>query len=91
MTTSSPMCRDKSLSLGHDEPPRKNTYTGNKQRTRTINLGLNVGMKTSGIAGVTLSDADGTTIQAADDMVCLKIKKLRFILNPMFSLHHLGS
>ena len=71
---------DKSLPLGHDEPPRKNTYIENKQRTRTINLGLNVGARPSGTAGFTLSKADGTTVQAADDTVRLKIKKLHFYI-----------
>ena len=91
MTTRSPTDRDESLSLGHDEPPRKNTYIENKQRTKTINLGLNVSAKPGGTAGFTLSETDGTTIQAADDTVCLKLNKSCFILTTIFSLRHFGS
>ena len=69
MTVPSPIYRDGSLPLGNDEPRRRNTYIENKERTRTIHLGFNVGVRPSGTGGFALSKADGTTIQAEDDIV----------------------
>jgi hypothetical protein len=75
------MLQDISVSLGHDEPPSKLTVIQNEQRTKTLNVtaGLSGG-KPMVTGAFTHSKMDTAAIQAAEDVVRPKIKKLRLMV-----------
>lgn len=65
------------MSLGHDEPPIKYTYTANEQRAQTYNLTAGLaGGKPSATAAYTYATTGFTATQAAEDMVCQKSMNL---------------